>query len=256
MAAPSLGAGVGPSVLQSIPIMTTSSDQPAEPIDRLLLPMDASAFAALVRHELLNPVNALAGWLHLLEARPAVSPQIVDRAVSGARRALDLQVEQIRLLGEVLCLLAPAACSPQGAQSPTECVALTDLLASHAGSLPGHVEGPSVDPCGASTRNLSVRANRQVLDAALRSLIRHALHHDVPGSRLRVSAQAADGGVWIILAFEGEVPPLAWSAFDPASGHSSLELLHARLMVLSQGGRFDDAAACSEGRLLIWLPAA
>jgi signal transduction histidine kinase len=243
-------------VLQSTLIMTTSTDLPVAATDRLMLPMDAQAFAALVRHELLNPVNALAGWLHLLEARPAVSPQIVDRAVSGARRALDLQIEQIRLLGEVLCLLAPAAHAPQGVQHPVECVAVSDLLAAHAGSLPGHVDALPGDSSGVSAPGLTVRANRQALDAALRSLIRHAVHHDVPGSRLRLSAHAADKGVWIVLAFEGEVPRLAWSAFDPASGHGSLELLHARLAVLAQGGRFDDAAACSDGRLLIWLPAA
>jgi signal transduction histidine kinase len=82
----------------------------------------------MVTHELRNPLNAIAGWLHLLSNAPGATagpaPALATRAAAGLRRAVDEQLEQVETLGRVLRL---AGGEPDEAAGSVD---LADLLQS------------------------------------------------------------------------------------------------------------------------------
>ena len=93
--------------------------------------MTRDDFATLVTHELRNSLNAMSGWLQLLQLDATPRGDAARQALAGLRSAVDHQLAQVEVLGGVLRMAggrAPAARAP---------IALEALLREVAGVLRG-----------------------------------------------------------------------------------------------------------------------
>jgi len=187
----------------------------------------------LVAHELRSPLNALAGWLHLLGADPALREGAPARALDGARRALSLQCATIDLLARVLRLRSGDGL-PQ--RTPTDLGAVLDeavaALAPAAAAAGRAVE---------SRRNggpAAIPGDGPLLREALVALGTHAIRNGTPGAPVRLALHAAPGSaVLSIHVDEGEPGRTSiWHALGHAPAGLPLELLHAALAVQAHGG--------------------
>lgn len=223
-------------VFQSSPMQhpsdpSDSTDAQQAPLG--VLPEGAHTFASLVRHELVNPLNALSGWLHLLSIRPTVSEEIAHKALEGARRALAQQLGQIEMLSRVLQLSEP------GARLDTEPVSFAELVSqcTQGAALPGravfslqrmHSDG--------SQHPFQVRSHDQALSAVVTLLLRHAAEQADPQTRVRVEVASQSREISMTVWCAPEMPESAHALALPfadlsASQTRSLEWLHALAVI-------------------------
>lgn len=206
------------------------------------LRMTREEFAALVTHELRNPLNAMTGWLHLLSADPASFTEPAQRALGGLRRALEQQLALIDALGGVLLLVDGERLERV---EPLELGALLDACA--------QALRPAAEAAGRDVRVERAGAaswlpgDRGALLAALSTLGAYALRHGVPGAPLVLGLDGpADSPVLRIGIDEGDDGGLSiWNGFRRV-GRLPLDLLHAMLTAEAHGARI---APSGEGRL-------
>jgi signal transduction histidine kinase len=198
--------------------------------------------ASMLTHELRNPLNAMAGWLHLLgnassgTAGPA--PALATRAAAGLRRAVDEQLEQVETLGRVLRL---AGGEPdEGASS----IDLADLLQSQVDMLRAapQAEGRAVmlnlgSRPGGGPRSVVV-GNAEGLARAVTDMSRYAMRNGVAGEPLRISLHADDDALQIEFSIDAGADRSVsiWNLFRPPANRLPMPLLHARLAIESAGG--------------------
>lgn len=66
---------------------------------------------ARLAHDLRTPLNAMAGWLHLLGAPREIAPEMRERALAGLRAAIEQQLRLVATLDEPPVSLPPAPSS-------------------------------------------------------------------------------------------------------------------------------------------------
>ena len=219
------------SFMQNPSDPSDSTDPPRAP--STVLPEGAYTFASLVRHELVNPLNALSGWLHLLSIRPTVSEEIAHKALEGARRALAQQLGQVEMLSRLLHLAEP------GARLDTEPVSFAELVSqcSQGAGLAGRavflLQRP---PSDVSQWSFQVRAHEQALSAVVTLLLRHVAEQADPQTRVRVEVAVQAGEVSMTVWCAPEMPESAHALALPfadssASRTRSLEWLHALAVI-------------------------
>lgn len=190
-------------------------------------------FAALVAHELRSPLNALAGWLHLLGADPALRAGASARALDGARRALSQQCATIDLLARVLRLRAGDGLLQR---APTDLAAVLDEAVAAL--------GPAAAAAGRAIESrqhgapATIPGDGALLRDALVALGIHAIRNGAPGAPVCLALHAAPGSAMLsIHVDEGEPERTSiWHAFGHAPAGLPLELLHAALAVQAHGG--------------------
>jgi len=229
------GATVPAGVVQSrVSILGPQAMEPSDAPDAVSRPLGGEEFASLVTHELRNPLNALSGWLHLLAADPSLRGDAAQRALGGARRALEQQLATIDLLARVLRLRADGGLD---VREPIDLGALlSDLVeplrvAGRSGGHDVHLQATLDAPALAGERTL--------LGTALQALAAYALRHGSPGAPLAVGLHGGDRSVLVRLYIdEGEAGRTSiWHAFDRRPLRLPLELLHAALVIEAHGGR-------------------
>jgi signal transduction histidine kinase len=219
----------------------------------------------MVTHELRNPLNALAGWLHLIGADPAMKSGLGERAIAGAKRALEQQLLQVDMVGQLLRLsegVVPPASEPVDLRAVVE----SELQAQSAGAEEGgHAVRWRGHPEGrAAGRDLRVSIDRALLESSVRALVAFALRHGAPGAPLEVSV--SDGGgldegrmaLLVLRIDEGEDAGLSiWHAFGQSGSRLSLDLYLAMLAIESSGGQVRPRPSESGGdELHILMPLA
>ncbi len=199
--------------------------------------------ASMLTHELRNPLNAMAGWLHLLSNAPGATadpaPVLATRAAAGLRRAVDEQLEQVETLGRVLRL---AGGEPDdGAGS----VDLADLLQSQvdliraAPQAEGRVVELELGPTPGSAPSFVVIGNPDALARAVADMSRYAMRNGVAGAPLRIALRGDDDDVrQIEFSIDAGVDRSVsiWDLFRPPANRLPMPLLHARLAIESAGG--------------------
>jgi signal transduction histidine kinase len=225
-------------------------------------------FASMVTHELRNPLNALAGWLHLIGADPAMKSGLGERAVAGARRAIEQQLAQVDMLGILLRLSGGALPQARESLDLGRLVRTEAHAAASEGSSVGQ-QGPDAGVQG--TMGDAVRLNGwpadggpsivgdgSLLAPAVRSLVAFALRHGMPGAPLdlSLSAGASDRAVVVLRVNEGPDPGLSiWHAFGQSGSRLSLDLYLATLVIEAHGGTVRPRPAAEGGEELeIMLP--
>jgi signal transduction histidine kinase len=198
--------------------------------------------ASMLTHELRNPLNAMAGWLHLLSNAPSASagpaPALPTRAVAGLRRAVDEQIEQVETLGRVLRLAGGESDEAAGN------VDLADLLQSQVDLIRAapQAEGRTVElelgaKPGGAPRSVVV-GSADALARAVADMSRYAMRNGVAGAPLRISLRG-DGDVrQIEFSINAGVDRSVsiWDLFRPPANRLPMPLLHARLAIESAGG--------------------
>lgn len=195
--------------------------------------MSREEFASLVAHELRNPLNAMAGWLHLLSADASLQGDAARRALGGLRRALDQQIAQVDTLRKVLRLPGePGA----GEHPPLDLAALVhecvDALRPGAEAA-GHAVHAEI-----RSTPVRVAGDRQEAKLALCTLGSFALRHGMPGAALGfVLTEGPQGAPDLLVSIdEGEDDGLSiWHGFGGEGSRLSLDLLHATLVLESLG---------------------
>jgi hypothetical protein len=196
----------------------------------------------MVTHELRNPLNAIAGWLHLLSNAPGATagpaPALATRAAAGLRRAVDEQLEQVETLGRVLRL---AGGEPDEAAGSVD---LADLLQSQVdlirtspqaegravelelGAKPGGARWPVVvGNADAHGKNFSILYGSDGPRLApLYDLLATVAYPELsPQLAMRIGKRAT----------LGEMDPRGWSAFAADAG-VGLPLIRRRVSEISQ----------------------
>jgi K+-sensing histidine kinase KdpD len=215
--------------------------EPTDAPDAVPQPLSAEEFASLVAHELRNPLNALSGWLHLLAADPSLRGDSAQRALGGARRALDQQLATIDLLARVLRLRSDDGL---GVREPIDLGALLSELvaplraAGRRGGHDVHLQAIAGGPV--------LSGDCDLLRAALEALGGYALRHGSPGAPLVMGlhgiAPAVQGCAPAVVVRlyidEGEAGRTSiWHAFGRRPMRLPLELLHAALVIEAHGGQ-------------------
>jgi len=209
------------------------------------LRMTRDEFASLVTHELRNPLNAMAGWMHLLAADAGLRPDPARRAIDGMRRALDQQLRQIDTLGQVLRLAGGTlqALEPIELGEVLEACAEAMRPAAHAAGRAVRVEhGPGLG-LGQARRT----GERASLLSALGALCAYGLRHGLPAAPLVLGLDgAADGPIIRVAVDEGGGDGLSiWHGFGTAGERLPLELLLATMVLEAHGAQ---VAPSGEGR--------
>ena len=198
--------------------------------------------ASMVTHELRNPLNAIAGWLHLLSNAPSATagpaPALATRAAAGLRRAVDEQLEQVETLGRVLRLAGGEPDEGSGS------VDLADLLQSQIDQIrtSPQAEGRAVElelgatPGGAPSA--VVLGNADALARAIADMARYAMRNGVAGAPLRIALRVDEGVRQIEYSIDAGVDRSVsiWDLFRPPANRLPMPLLHARLAIESAGG--------------------
>jgi signal transduction histidine kinase len=199
--------------------------------------------ASMVTHELRNPLNAMAGWLHLMSHAPpggaaSPAPTLAYRAAAGLRRAVDEQLEQVETLGRVLRL---AGGEPDEGASHVD---LADLLQSQVDLIRAAppAEGRAVelelgaDP-GGGLRPVVV-GNADALARAVSDIARYAMRNGVAEQPLRIALVRDADVPQIEVSIDAGVDRSVsiWDLFRPPANRLPMPLLHARLAIESAGG--------------------
>jgi len=198
--------------------------------------------ASMVTHELRNPLNAIAGWLHLLSNAPSATagpaPALATRAAAGLRRAIDEQLEQVETLGRVLRLAGGEPDEGSGS------VDLADLLQSQIDQIrtSPQAEGRAVElelgakPGGAPSA--VVLGNADALARAIADMARYAMRNGVAGAPLRIALRVDEGVRQIEYSIDAGVDRSVsiWDLFRPPANRLPMPLLHARLAIESASG--------------------
>jgi signal transduction histidine kinase len=198
--------------------------------------------ASMVTHELRNPLNAMAGWLHLLSNAPggaaSPAPALASRAAAGLRRAVDEQLEQVETLGRVLRM---AGGEPdEGAGN----VDLADLLQSQVDLLRAtpQAEGRAVvlelgENAGGAPRAVVV-GNAEALARSVADISRYAMRNGVAEQPLRIALSTDADVPQIEVSIDAGVDRTVsiWDLFRPPANRLPMPLLHARLAIESAGG--------------------
>ncbi len=196
------------------------------------LRMTRDEFASLVTHELRNPLNAMSGWVHLLDAEPGPRSDGARRALAGLRRALDQQVRQVDTLGQVLRLAGGRLEGLEPLELGEVLDACADLLrpaAEAAGRVVVVERGP-----GGSRR----AGERAALLTALRTLGTYALRHGLPGAPLVLALDGDAGAPTVRVAVdEGGDGLSIWHGFGDGGARLPLEQLLAVLVLEAHGAR-------------------
>lgn len=208
----------------------------------------------MVTHELRNPLNAMAGWLHLLGADPTVRSETARRAVEGARRAVAQQLTQIDTVGQLL-RLSDGCVIPE-----TDPIELGELLAvvvrrhAEAAAAGGHDIRLrfSLPPAAEGRPGLWVAVDSALFEPALDALVTFGLQHGSPGAVLELTV-SSDGAVASLTLCIDEGPDAGvsiWRAFGDTGGRLSLDLYLAVLATECYGGCVRPLAAPGGGELL------
>lgn len=219
-------------------------------------PLDASALASIVRHDLVNPLSALHGWLHLLTVRPSPADEVVQRALDGAHRALDQQQRQIEQLAALIELSAP------GAAPAAESSRVSELLRALAQRMPGWLisESPSSTAGGDSTT--TVVGPAALLGCLLCALGEFVHRQGQPGATCWLDVSDVFAGV----SFSFQVAPVRepaqfWPGLVRAQGgeaesiQATVASLFAGRLMAMLGGRVEPLPPNSRATgLVLWLP--
>ena len=211
------------------------------------LRMTRDEFASLVTHELRNPLNAMSGWIHLIAADPGLRSDAARRAISGLRRALEQQLQQVDTLGRVLRLAG-------GTLEALEPVELDEVLDACAESMrpAAQAAGRAVTVehrCGPGTARRA--GERAALLTALGTLAGYGLRHGLPGAPLRLSLDVdAEGPTIRIAVDEGGEGLSIWHGFGDGDARLPLEQLHAKLVLEAHGGRIGPSGDGRAGDVL------
>jgi K+-sensing histidine kinase KdpD len=203
-------------------------------------------------------LNAMAGWLHLLAADTAARSEASNRAIAGARRAVEQQLGQIDRIGQLLRL--------SGGSIPPldDRIELAELLDSEVrrqleadGAGQRRIE---LRRCAASSERSGfwVIADRPLLEDALHTLVTFALRHGTPGAvlELELEVMPEDDVSLVMRIDEGQDAGLSvWHAFAQSGARLALDLYVAVLAIESCGGSVLPRAARTRGQELeIRLP--
>lgn len=209
------------------------------------LRMTRDEFASLVTHELRNPLNAMSGWVHLLDADPGPRSDGARRAIAGLRRALEQQVRQIDTLGRVLRLAG-------GRLEGLEPLELGELLEACADGL-----RPAAEAAGRAVKvergaGRSWRAGeRAALLTALRTLGAYALRHGLPGAPLVLGLDGdAEAPTVRVAVDEGGDGLSIWHGFGEGGARLPLEQLLAILVLEAHGARIGPSGEGRAGDVL------
>jgi signal transduction histidine kinase len=243
--------------------LTGEDGHDVDQMDRKRSRPSADEFASMVTHELRNPLNALAGWLHLLAAEPPAGSDAGQRALAGARRAVEQQLAQIDMVGQVL-RLSGGSVPPAG--DPVE---LGGLLAaevrrqSASAAASGHdiLLKYSVPPAaGERHPGYWVAVDRGLLQTAAGTLMSFALRHGSPGAvlELEVGRHPPREVSLVMRIDEGQDDGLSvWHAFGHTGSRLALDLYLSVLAIESYGGSVRARGAAAGGHELeVRLPVA
>ncbi len=252
MSLPALLGGARPSgasadVVQSC--VDASGWHDAAPAGPVPARMTRDEFASLVAHELRNPLNAMAGWIHLLAADPGLRTDGAQRALAGLRRAIDQQLQQIDTLGRVLRLAGGTI----EAAERLELGAVLDACA-HALRPGAEAAGRAVLRPRPGTAGTAWRVgDPDALLSALRTLGAYGLRHGLPGAPLEFElvVDAQDTATIRIGVDEGDDDGLSiWHGFGAGHARLPLDLLLATLVLEAHGARIGPSGEGRAGDVL------
>lgn len=200
-----------------------------------------SDLASAVRHDLRDPLGAIAHWVQLLET-PGLDDVVHARALQGIRNALGEQVTQIGQLSDLLeqlkpqCPDDPASAGGSPTWTPVDLHEVlnqvgANVSVSSRNRLQRIDAWPEGDP---SSSARVIRADEPALIQALASLVtlglRQLLEHEQ--LLLGVQSQAPQGAGRIMLRVQGAVTgePIdqPWRILSDPGAAMSLALMHTR----------------------------
>jgi hypothetical protein len=172
--------------------------------------MTRDDFATLVTHELRNTLNAMSGWVQLLQLDATPRGDAARQGLAGLRSAVDHQLAQVEALGGVLRMAGgrrPAARAPVALDALLRDVA--DALGGADGAAPARsvrlrlrLDAAGTGPAGRgpdaetvpATCVLPLPGDPAMLRAALVALGAFALRQGVPGATLDLALSAGGAG--------------------------------------------------------------
>jgi signal transduction histidine kinase len=201
-------------------------------------------FVANAAHELLTPLTGIVAAAHVLEAGAKEVPEERDRFIAHIARECD----RLARMARALLVLARAQAEDQPAR--VEIVPLSELLEQTVDLLTDELPIATKIECAA---DISVLANRDLLEQALRNLSVNAIKHGI-GDELHITAdRLGRDKVAIVITDRGGHSPLEEfeppGRFDQSGGpdtggfglgisiaEQSLEVLGATLTYQAGGG--------------------
>jgi len=153
-------------------------------------------FSADLAHELRTPVNNIRGEMEVALAR--------DRTVEEYREVLHSNLEEAVRLSELIgSLLFLARTENPGTHIKREITAVGELLHAIAEYYEAAAEQAGVTLAVMAEADLSVNADRSLLQRAIGNLVSNALGHTASGGRVELSASAAQSGLEICVRDNG-----------------------------------------------------
>ncbi len=202
--------------------------------------IEGEVLASVVSHELRNPLNAMAGWLYLLEMEVAPRSESAQRSLAGLRQALQQQVQQVDLLHEVLQRCAPNA---RLAESPV--CSLAGVLGLFRAELQSGVAKVTDTQGWVEVRpqlRLDVRivGDEILLSQAIAELARYAVSASMPDAVLEWQCIAMNPPrlQFSMAAGCAAGEQSIWRALQPPSSRLSLALLHALVTLRAYGAQW------------------
>jgi signal transduction histidine kinase len=177
----------------------------ADTVDGLLARLETAfgaqqRFVANAAHELRTPLTL---WRALLEETLTDPAATIDSFRATSRRLLALGEEQERLLESLLTL----ASSERGLdrRGPFDLAAVVETVLRDP--------PPATEPLGVRINSEPERAlamgNAALAERLVRNLIENAVHHNVPGGRVRVITGTRPDGSFLSVTNDGAVIPAA-----------------------------------------------
>jgi hypothetical protein len=206
------------------------------PLDERIAPaLHAGAWANLLArmsHDFRTPLNAVIGFSDLMQ-RELFGPLGDARYQEYVRHIRDSGDQLLRAAEDTLAMTTLVASK----SAALDRVDLAALLADTWNELTGQAHGRGIALELAVAPNIEIRAEPRAMRQVLKHLLAAALLRTPAGARLRITAAAAHGRVWIELL----VPELADTyvaapaSLQPGCGSEDLHLCVARTLLELQG---------------------
>jgi len=156
-------------------------------------------FVANVSHELKTPIASIKGFVEALVDGAAEDPTDRQRFLEIIAR----QADRLESIIEDLLALSRIEQSEGTGDLPREDVRVADLLATVATDCLPRAGERSIRLHVDCDESLAAHLNAPLLEQALINLVDNAVKYSGPGSEVRITAAAADGGVRIAIRDEG-----------------------------------------------------